>query len=307
MSTVTRIKARLALAVVAGTLVLAGCGSALPGTAALVGADRVSVDALQSQVDAVLAYRDGQQGSSVRTQLPTITQQVLSADVLHQLAQTAVARTHLVVDEKAISDQLAKLDPKVLTGQGLTFVTPDTLPQFVRDELIIAQLGAAAWDGLAITADLTSATDQADAEAKAKRMAQSPAEASAVVAEDTANGLQAVSGYPLSPAALEGLAGSPVFAVPAGSAVAFTLNQKWQVARILTRTTTAAPDTAPDAVSAAQAKPNSTYALGISLLSELAGNPDVRINPRYGSWDTTQGQVLAPAAPPTAIVVNPRS
>lgn len=313
---VTRIKVRLALVVTAGTLVLAGCSNALPGTAAIVGADRVTVDSLQSQVDAVLAYRGGQPGSTVRSQLPTITQQVLSGDVLHQLAQTAVARTHLAVDEKAIAGQIAKLDPKVIDGQGLTFLTPTSLPQFVRDQLVIAQLGTASWDGLAVTADLASATDEADAEAKAKRMAQSPQEAQAVVAESTAKGEQARANYPLSPSALEGLAGSPVFATPAGSAVAFQLQQQqqqqqqqqpqWQVARILTRTTTAAPSTAPNAVSAAQAQPNSTYSLGISLVQELAGNPEVRVNPRYGNWDPTQGQVVAASAPPTTIVFNSR-
>lgn len=312
VSVVTRIRARLVLALAAATLVLGACSNSLPGTAASVGDQRITVDSLQSQVDAVLAFRSGpqqdpQQATKIRTQLPTITQQVLSGDVLHQLAQLAAQRTHLQVNEKAISDQLAKLDPKVLDGDQLAFITPNSLPQFVHDQLVIAQLGTAAWDGLAITADLTTATDQADAEAKAKRMAQSPQESQAVVAESTAKGLQARAGYPLSPSMLEGLAGSPLFATPAGSAVAFTLNQKWQVARIDTRTTTAPPSTSPDAVSAAQAKPSSTYALGISLLPELSGYPGVRISPRYGSWDPTQGQVVAATAPPSALVYHARS
>jgi len=301
-----RVKARLALVITAATLVLAGCSNTLPGTAASVGGNRITVDSLQSQVDAVLAYRDGQQGSAVRTQLPTITQQVLSGGVLHELVGMAVARTHLAVNEKAIDDQLAKLDPKVLDGQGLTFITPASLPQFVRDQLVIAQLGTAAWDGLAITADLAAAADQADAEAKARRMAQGPQQSQAVVAEATAKGQQARANYPLSPSALETLAGTPLFSTPVGSAVAFTLNDKWQVARIDTRTTTAAPTRTPDAVSAAQAKPSSTYSLGISLLPDLAGNPEVRVNPRYGNWDPTQGQVVSASAPPNAIVFNAR-
>jgi len=297
---------RVALVVAAVTLVLAGCGSSLPGTAAQVGADRITVDSLQSQVDDVLAYRSAQPGSTVRTQLPTITQQVLSGDVLHQLAQTAVARTHLNVDEKAIANQIGSLDPKLLDNKGIEFITPATLPQFVHDQLVISQLGARAWDGLAVTADLATATDQADAEAKAKRMAQGPKESAAVVAEAMAHGQQARAGYALSPATLEGLTSTPVFAVPAGSAVAFMLNKQWQVARIVTRTTTAPPNTSPDAVSAAQAQPGSTYALGIGLLDELAGTPDVRVNPRYGSWDPTQGQVVVASAPPNAIVFNAR-
>lgn len=307
LGTVTRIKARLALAVTAATLVLAGCSNStsLPGTAATVGGDRITVDSLQAQVDGVLAYRG--QSAAVRAQLPTVTQQVLSGDVRHLLMEKAVARTHLVVDEKAIAAQVAALDPKVLDGQGLASITPSSLPQFVRDQLLIAQLGSAAWDGLAVTADLTAATDQADAEAKAKRMAQSEQESQAVVAEQTAKGGQARAGYPLSPSALEGLAGTPVFSTPVGSAVAFTLSQQWQVARIVTRTTTAAPSTSPDAVSSRQAKPSSTYSLGISLLQGLAGNPEVRVNPRYGNWDPTQGQVTAASEAPNAIVFNARS
>jgi len=306
VSGVTRIKARLVLAVAAATLLLAGCGNSLPGTAAQVGTDRITVDSLQSHVDAVLAYRSAQPGSTVRTQLPTITQQVLSGEVLHLLTQAAVARTHMTINEKAIADQISTLDPKVLDGQGLNFITPSTLPQFVHDQLVIAQLGTAAWDGLAVTADLTTATDQADAEAKAKRMAQSPEASAAVVADATAHGQQARANYPLSPATLEGLASTPVFATPVGSAVAFMLSKQWQVARIDTRNTTAPPSTSPDAVPASQAQPNSTYALGISLLGELAGNPDIRVNPRYGNWDSTRGQVVAASAPPNAIVFNAR-
>ena len=306
VSGVIRIQARLAVAVAAAALVLAGCGNSLPGTAAQVGDHRITVDSLQSQVDAVLAYRSDRPGSTVRDQLPTITQQLLSGEVLKELAQTAVARTRLNVDEKAITDQVAKLDPKVLDEQGVDFITPATLPQFVHDQLVIAQLGAAAWDGLAVVADLVTAADQADAEAEAKRMAQGPEQSAAVVAEATARGQQSRAAYPLSPATLEGLTSTPLFSAPVGSAVAFALNKQWQVARIISRTTTAPPNPSPQAVSAAQAKPSSTYALGISLLGELAGNPEVRVNPRYGRWDATQGQVVADSAPRNAIVFNAR-
>lgn len=302
-----RIKASIAIAVAAGTLALAGCGSALPGTAAQVGEQRITVDSLQSQVDAVLDYRSDRPGSTVRDQLPSITQQLLSGDVLHELADLAVARTQFTVDEKAIAEQIAKLDPTVLDNPGVNFITPVTLPQFVHDQLVIAQLGSAAWDGLAVTADLATATDRADAETKAKRMAQGPAESAAVVAEATAAGQQSRAAYPLSPATLEGLTSTPLFAAPVGSAVAFSVGKQWQAARITSRTTNAPPNPAPEAVPASQAKPSSTYALGVSLVGELAGNPEVRINPRYGSWDATQGQVVATTAAPNAIVFNGRA
>ncbi|WP_127782164.1 SurA N-terminal domain-containing protein [Rhodococcus sp. X156] len=303
-----RRRTALALAAAAAALVVTGCGGGptLPGAAATVGDDRISVEQLQSQVDSVLTFRGGPENAAVRDQLPTITQQVLSGEVQRALVARAVQRTNLPVDEQAIADQVARIDPKVLDGQGVTFITPQTLPQFVHDQLVIAQLGATSWDSLAVVADLTTATDQADAEAKARRMAESPESSRAVVDEAKAQGQQTQVGYPLSPAVLEGLAGSPLFAAAEGSGIAFRLDQQWQAARIVSRTTTAPKTTSADAVDASQAQASSTYALGVTLLQELAGNPEVRVNPRYGTWDPYQGQVVN-ESDPRSVVFSPRS
>lgn len=289
----------------AAVVVLAGCGAAPPGTAAEVGSTRVEVATLQQQVDAVLAYRSSAGLPDVRDQLPAITQQVLSADVVHALTADAVARTGITLDTALVDSQLAKVTPATLAQPSLSFLTPDSLRPVVADQVALSQLGAAAWDGLAVTVDITVAPDADSARDKARRMASSADASAAVVAEDTAAGLPAQAGLALSPATAPALAGYPVFSAAEGSAVAFQYKQQWQVARVVSRRTDATPSTAGSATSAAQAGAAATYSLGVTLLTGLAGDPSVTVSPRYGTWDPTGGQVVDPAATPESLVVPP--
>lgn len=297
--------AGLLVAAVTSVVVLAGCGAAPPGTAAEVGDARIDVSTLQSEVDAVLAYRSSAGLSDVRDQLPALTQQVLSADVVHELTADAAARAGVTADVAAVDAQLAQVTPDTLAQPSLSFLTPDTLRGVVTDQVVITQLGAAAWDGLAVDVDITVAADEGAARAKAQRMASGAQASADVVAEDTAAGLPAQAGLALSPATAPGLAGYPVFTEAEGSAVAFPYKQQWQVARVVSRRTDAPASTAGGATSAAQAGPAATYSLGLTLLPQLAGDPDVVVSPRYGVWDPTGGQVVDAGAEPSAVVVPP--
>ncbi len=290
----------------AAALATSACSSTQPGTAAYVGDATVSVQRLQSQVDAVLAYRSGPANADVRSRLPMITQQVLGQDVLGGLIDAALARTNFAVNEQEISTQLASVDASTVLGQpAQTYLTPDSLTALVRDQLVLVQLGRQAWDGLSITVDLVTATDRADASAKAQRMAVGDAESAAVVQEAVAAQRQATSGLVLNPAEAPSLTATPVFATPAGSALAFALQGKqWYAARIVSRSTDSAPSTAANAVAAAQAPVANTLSLGLSLLPRLAGDPQVRLNPRYGQWDPSAARVIANSDVPSAVVVG---
>ena len=147
---------RVAGVLAAAAVGLAGCGTPPPGTAAEVGPVRIETSSLQQQVDTVLAYRDSAGLPDVRDQLPEITRQVLSADVVHELTTTAVADTGVAVDRAAIDAQVGRLTDAALAQEGLTFLTPDSLRSVVGDQLTVAQLGEAAWDGLAVTVDIRS-------------------------------------------------------------------------------------------------------------------------------------------------------
>jgi hypothetical protein len=320
-----RVRAGALVAAVA--LLTAACGDTQPGTAAYVGDARVTVDELQGQVDDVLTYRSGDgpaaaaapgtaaatpPSTNVRNQVPAITQQVLSQDVLHRLVGTAVARTGLQVDEGAVSSQLATLDaPTLLTQPAQSYLTPDTLSSLVRDQLVLAQLGRQAWDGLAVTVDLVQATGRADAKAKAEQMATGDETATGVVAKAVSAGQQGQRDLALTPGEAATLAATPVFGTAAGGAVAFELSSQksqapqWYAARIVSRSTDAAAPTTSGAVSAAQASIGQTLSLGLTLLPRLAGAPQITINPRYGVWDPTAGRVIADTDVTASVVVPP--
>lgn len=303
---------RLVPLLVATALVLPACGStAQPGTAAYVGDDTVGVRDLQNQVDDVLAYRSDAQpaadGSTARDQVPAITQQVLAQEVRHRLLEQALARTGFQADEQVVTEQLQGADETLLDSEQLSFLTPDTLQPFLRDQLVTIQLGQDAWDGLAVTIDVAPATDRTDAEAKAQRMAQSDAEATAVVQEALAVGGQAQQALELTPGLVDPtLFATPVFSAPQGSGIAFQLGEAWQAARVVVRTDDAERATGADVVTGAQAPAQSAYGLGRSLLPDLAGGAQVRLNPRYGQWDAGQGTVIAESDVPVAVVVDPR-
>lgn len=314
----------------AGTLVVAvalltvACGDTQPRTAAYVGAATISVDELQGQVGDVLTYRAGagartvaasgtDTGSTdVRSQLPLVTQQVLSQDVLAQLVDIAVQRTGFHVDEGVVSTQLAALDtPTLLAQPAQGYLTPDRLAALVRDQLVLAQVGKQAWDGLSVSADLVQATDRGDAQAKAKLMASGAQASAGVVAQAVAAGKQGERGLTLTPAGDAALVTTPVFATPEGGAVAFALTSQqsqasqWYAARINSRTTRATAPTTSGAVTAEQATIGQTLSLGLTLLAQLAGTPQITINPRYGQWDHTAGRVIAASDVAASVVVAP--
>ena len=314
----------------AGTLVVAvalltvACGDTQPRTAAYVGAATISVDELQKQVGDVVTYRTGagapmaaapgtDSGSpDVRSQLPLVTQQVLSQDVLARLVDSAVQRTGFTVDEGVVSTQLATLDtPTLLAQPAQAYLTPDRLAALVRDQLVLAQLGKQAWDGLSVSVDLLQATDRGDAQAKAQLMAAGAQASAGVVAQAVAAGNQAERGLTLTPAGAPALATTPVFGTPEGGAVAFELTSQqsqapqWYAARINSRTTRAPAPTTSGALTAEQATIGQTLSLGLTLLAQLAGTPQITINPRYGQWDHTAGRVIAASDVAASIVVAP--
>lgn len=305
-------------------LLTAACGDTQPGTAAYVGDATVTVAELQGQVDDVLAYRSGDgapttdaSGSAgattdVRSQVPLITQQVLSQEVLARLVTAAVARTGFPVDETQVATQLATLDtPTLLAQPAQSYLTPDTLASLVRDQLVLAQLGRQAWDGLSVSADLVQATDRGDAQAKAEQMATGAQASADVVAQAVAAGQRVEAGLALTPGGAATLAATPVFATPAGGAVAFELTSQqsqapqWYAARIVSRTTDASPPTSSAAVTAVQATIGQTLSLGLTLLPQLAGAPQITVNPRYGVWDPTAGRVIADSDVTASVVVDP--
>ena len=303
---------RSVLALVAVALLGSACADSLPGTAAYVGPGTISVDTLQAQVDDVVAYRSGpgavQGAPNVRTDLPRITRQVLSQDVVHELVGAAVRRTNFTVDEAQLRTELAGVDrTSTLAQPAQVHVTPRSVDGLLRDQLILAQLGRQAWDGLSLDIDYVVVGERSEAEALVRRMATSDEAAAAVVRE--AGGR---SGQPLTPgtAGSPAVLSSPLFSVPVGGAVAISLidpqtqGERWLVVRVLRRRTDAPPPTTANSVRAAQAATNDAVALGLGLLGMQAGEPEIRLNPRYGQWDPTSFQVISTTDAPAAVVVD---
>ena len=115
----------------------------------------------------------------------------------------------------------------------------------------------------------------------------------------------------VSPGEAATLTATPVFGTPEGGSVAFELTgqqsqaPQWYAARINTRTTLATASPRSGGVTAEQATIGQTLSLGLTLLPQLAGTPQITINPRYGQWDHTAGRVIAASDVAASVVVAP--
>ncbi|MGI8310008.1 SurA N-terminal domain-containing protein [Saccharopolyspora hattusasensis] len=274
---------RLLASIAAAGLLLAGCGSgpSQVGAAAIVGDNRIPVSDVQSWFGEVLAKEPGlrekwqQQG-----QLDDLGRKLASQLVLQELVAQAARDEGLTVTDQQVADLINQVGgPQTATEGGIN--TPEGLRDVVRTYLLETELGRKYVDRLAITFDYSRASTRGEAEEKAKRMAQGPAEAAALVQEDAKAGVLAVLDQKLRPSDDPKLA--PLFGAQPGTVLAFepeTNSGQWLIARIKERRTDA-----PPTASSGGMGDQMLQSLGIGLLGITADRVGVRLSPRYGVWD----------------------
>jgi hypothetical protein len=286
----TRVLATLATA----GLLLAGCGSGLSqvGAAAIVGDTRIPVTDVQSWFNAVL-HKEAALKPQLQKQgqMDELGREIASFEVQQELIRQTARDEHLSVDEKRIDDAINRLGGPQAATAGKIY-TPENFREAARSQLLAAELGRKYLDRLAVTFDFTQASTRQEAETKARRMAQSPQEAAALVDADRKAGVPASADEKLRAAdsiqvAADGTqlaTDTPLFGAAPGTVVAFTPPDQpaqWLVVRIKGRDTNS-PSAAPIA---AQTDEGTLQKFGMRLLAITADRVGVRLSPRYGVWD----------------------
>jgi hypothetical protein len=308
-----------------GALVLTGCGSGPSriGAAAIVGDQVITVDDIQARlrtaapdlreaVDRQGAEQGVAPGAPLPPEvLPSESRRLVTVRVLHELIVEQSRRDGIVVAPQRVDAALAAVGGAEAAARGSGF-DPATIRELVGDQLAAADIGRREFDRLSVTIDYATAPNRALAEQLAERVVADPAGAPALFA-----GLPAGSGATdlvLRPGADQGAgvqssASSLLFGLPAGT-VAVTSSGSgsssaqapdpatgpWTVINVRERRLDAPPP-AGTITPAARVDDQTMFGFGLRLLQPLALEQGVTVNPRYGTWDPTQLDVVeTPAA-----------
>jgi len=309
---------RALVAVVAGALLLAGCGSgpSQVGAAVIVGDRSVSLDQVQSMIDQAVRDQPYARKLAGEHKLDVLGREIVRQSVLHELTLRAAKQEGIVADQAKIAGLAAKESPAPVTdsGQGDQVAVTQIVSKLrdpnetASDVVLEQQLAQKYLPKLAVGADYvgisaTSATDP-DARARAfdlaKQFADDPGKIQGTIQQASQEAQQAQqTGAPgpggFSDAGLTELFGASqylalaqtaLFGSAANSVVVFQARMPtkpdWYVFVIRARGT----DKAVPADQEAQ-KPTDAQltAIGTRLLQPYLDQSGLRVNPRYGVWD----------------------
>jgi hypothetical protein len=268
------------------TAVAAGCGGPSQVTSAVIVGDRaVDLAAVQTRIDGALGAKSALStlvGQQVDDQ--ALARYVVSAEVRHEMIDSAAAREGVVVGESDVDAAVADESSQGLAIDRTLFAGED-LRDRARDRLLAIGLARKDIAGLAVTADLVVATSEQDAQQKARTIAEGGPAAEALLADprNAQRGTYRATSDPDT-------ATTVLFGMLPGATAAFEPSPGqgvWLVAHVVDRTQAASPaaDGAPAAVD-----DDTLAAIGARLAQPEAG--EIRLNPRFGVWDEIALQVV---------------
>lgn len=306
--------AALAIIAAAGGLV-AGCGSgpSQVGSAAIVGDTAISLEHVQGWFDRVVANRERKEQLRSQGQFDDLGRFLVTEAVRHELLGAVVAREGMEFNEEQVSRQVTDLLDELGGPQQVaenTVYDESTIRQRARDQLLALELGKKYFETTTITFDYTQVSSRAQAEQKASELAASDADVESLIERDIRDGQQAGIDQRLAMADEPQTAAQlPLFSVPAGNVVAFPLGDasgQWLVALIRERSTDDSPSDSANAMPADRVDPRLMEQIGLRLLAPLASEIGVRLNPRYGVWDSVSLEAVQTEGEKRAIVVPAR-
>jgi hypothetical protein len=303
----------------AAALLLSACGDARPGTAAVVGSDRITDGDLQNLVDESLAapgVRAALPNSDYKGDIGAYRRAVLNVEVEQLLAESGAQKLGIDVDENAVDSRYKFFEDQA--GGSTSFasqlasrlaVSPSLYRQLVRTEVIESEIGYT--DGgvqrptdaqlqalykqylptaVNATLSLIQVPDQATANAAAAALRRAPNTFASVAAKYAASGSQTapdpqkyvLSQLPADLAArLQKTPKNTIFpyALSSGDAKAYF------VIRFAGIETPSLEDARPQLE--AQTLQQAATA-GQKYLQQVAKDQGVTVNPRYGSWEPSQ-------------------
>ena len=313
-----RIAAAAALSA-AAALLLSACGDSRPGTAAVVGDQRITDDTLQTLVDQSLSapgVRAALPNSDYKGDLGAYRRAVLNVEVERLLAENGARKLGIPIDENAV-DARYKFFEDQSGGAGAfaselasrLAVSPLLYRRLVRTEVIESEIGYTQGGvqrptdqqlqalyqqylptAVSATLSLIQVPSQAIADQAATQLKQNPGQFAAVAARYAASGSQTAPDpqkYVLS--RLPQDLAATLRKTPKNDIFAYALSNGTAKAYFVIRFG------GIDTPSLQEARPQleaqtlqQAAAAGQKYLQGVAGDLGVDVNPRYGTWKQDQ-------------------
>ncbi|MCF6736077.1 SurA N-terminal domain-containing protein [Blastococcus sp. KM273129] len=301
--------ARTGAAVALAAVILSGCRSA-PDVAAYVGDEQITVDELQSQVDARL--QDPAIAAAVEGREEDLTVQVLGLLVEAEVHDAAAQRYDVQVADAEVTRRIEELlgadDPEAVYGrlaqQGIApaDIRESVRQQLVRQEIATDEGGAEPLDEAALRAryeevretlgeveyGYVTVPDQATADAVAAELAADPASYPEVAARFPGQfTLPDLDRRP--PDELPGALAAPLADAAPGTAVTVPVPQAGGIV-VAFRAGTAYPSFEELRPRLVEEAGQQVEAAAQPLLEEVRAGLDITVNPRYGVYE--EGRLL---------------
>lgn len=299
MSTVLK---RMSLVGVAALLTVSvvGCGTgpAKAGSAAIVGDESISLEAVQDRTVTVLKKERQAQELRDQGKLDVVSRLVLADEIVHRLADNAAKRENITIDETKVFDAVEENGGPEEFSKGSEH-DATTIYRRQRDALVMGELTRRNLTTLEVVADYFHVQDPKEAREKAAELVADPSKVTEFVqaAPRTTSGGQA-SGTNQRFRVTENpqLATSTLWSARPGTVVAFPADQQgssWMVALVKERNKVRAVPGEEDL--ADNIREELRYWFGVRIAQFLAQDLTIEVNPRYGVWDPTSAQVVAVA------------
>lgn len=285
----------LAFALIA-TLVLTACGSgpSQVGAAAIVGDHVIPLDDVQQE----MRWRLDSMAQEERQQFQADNhgRELVRTRIVHHLLNIVAEREGLQPDQDKV-DRIIENSGGAENAASIAGIAPDQVSKVLADHILLQQLGEHYLDRLSVRLVGTMIVEE-DMESTAEEQARSLGELIAANPDDAAQVVQD-SGYQLVEQELSfeqalqeqpALATSAVFGAQEGTVLMIQPHPRqavWLVALVQERAVDAASEQDGDT----EMNPQVLHDAGLRQLQPLADELGVRVNPRYGVWDST---VMAP-------------
>jgi foldase protein PrsA len=314
--------ATASLAVCAGAVfALAGCGNQVtsPGAAAIVGGQRISTQSLQQTVNRAL--RDPQAQEKFASDRAGFTRSELTRLIDNILVDRIAARLHVTATAADIDAEIGRLRQQAAAqGQQLeqaaaaggvprqelrTFIRYFVLQQKLSDALVAsvpvsqAQLQAAYLQHAdqfdQVHAAHILVKDKKTADQILTQVRANPSSFAALAAKDSLDTSNKDSGGDLGFAGRSQFVSAfskAIFAAKPGSFIEVHTRFGWHVVHVIAHRTVTLAQATPQLRS--ELLQNQKQQLLGQTLAQESKKLGVHVNPRYGRWDATKQEVLAP-------------